>query len=142
MNSVSRRDILKHLFAIGGASFAPKLLASESNLIAFGSKDWGTLQASQLNSLVGNLFSAHGEEASCDVVLKAVHVSNIDPGRPKKLARTQAYTATFAPFESYECFQDDQILELTHPDITGNGQLYVSMKRNKQGESYMEVTFN
>ena len=139
----TRRHLIKALFLAGGLALMSQASANTTNYsYDDGLKYWETLQAEQLESLIGQSFSIYGENNTCVAELKAVHVTE-DLNRPDYLARKQGFIATLTPLGyGYQCQKKDQIVVVSHPEIMGDGNLFVMAKNDGQDNWFLEISFN
>ncbi len=142
MKRYSRRHFLGAVLLAGSMALTGHSYANDgTDTYSYSMKNWQTLVATEMEPLIGQSFSAYGVEASCTVILETVWEGLLDPNRPASLSRKQSFVAKFTP--AWEgCFSNDQIVQLSHPDIMGQGDVFAMVKVDSQDKSYLEVVFN
>lgn len=144
MSMKSRRDVIKSLLLVGSLT-----LLNQGGVAAFASTDyegfktWETLQAEQLQTLVGQNFLIYGTSSgsSCVAVLESVRIGKTDLGRPSGLIRKTSFSARLVA-ENLDCHREDQIAHVSHPDIMGDDKLFVMAKSFGEDGWHLEIVFN
>ena len=112
---------------------------------------WDTIDASQLESLVGQSFSVYGKDTksfedevdtSCEMTLTSIYESNDDPNRPLFLTRKRSVIAQFVSTWGNSCIATDQIVVISHPEIIGEADIFLTSKMDKNENPFLEIVFN
>lgn len=150
MKIQSRRHFLNSLLMTTGIVLFRNATGSVYSLDD-GLTHWDTLKASQLQALVGQSFSIYGVdtesfddgvETSCAMTLEAVFVGKPDQNRPAYLARKQSFIAQFVPTWGNNCITVDQIVKISHPEVIGEEDIFLTSKTDKHDMPFLEVVFN
>lgn len=141
MAANSKRHFLKTLVAANGLSFLSAPAINAAGLSGSGeTSHWKTLQAQQLESLIGQHFSVYASGTSHVMSLAAVSTLE-DPNRPTEFVRKNSFTARFIPVGSGS-HQTDQLARITHPGIGGAGLVFAMAKNNEEGDDHLEIVFS
>jgi hypothetical protein len=137
----SRRNLIKTLMLSASMTLLNHTALASSNYANDdGLTYWETMQAEQLQSLVGQNFWFYGPGSSCEAELKSVRVTH-DPNRPASFARKHSFSAELE-MVGYDCLKGDGIVTVSHPEVLGNGNLFVMAKSFGEDVWHLEIVFN
>lgn len=109
-----------------------------------GGISWANALPSQMNSLIGDNFTATSDNHSMELTLVEVIPGKIDPDRPAFLPRSQSSIAIFeasAADRAYLAEAGSQIVDISHYEL-GLGQVVVMAVKKPGGGISIEVVLN